>query len=125
MPNKPRPYNRIRSASRRAAPHRRTRADSVKELLGRPSPVLGAIADQASRQRLRRAWLEERLPAALRDRIAGLVERDGALVIFAASAGWGVRLRYALAELEAELRGADPAIERIVVRVMPNGTLSI
>ncbi|HUN26100.1 MAG TPA: DciA family protein [Steroidobacteraceae bacterium] len=122
MPNKPRRYNRIRSASRRALPHRRVRADSVKELLGRPSAVLDSIADQAARQRVWRAWLDERLPADLRARVSGVVAREGELVIFAVSAGWSVRLRYALADLEAELRGVDRAIERIVVRVMPNGT---
>jgi hypothetical protein len=30
-----------------------------------------------------------------------------------------VRLRYALAEVETELRAASPEVERVVVRVMP------
>jgi hypothetical protein len=83
--------------------------------------VLAALADQAARQRAWRKWLDERLPEPLRARITGMVERDGELVIFAESAGWGVRLRYAVAELEADLRGAHPAISRVVVRVLPSG----
>lgn len=83
--------------------------------------MLARVADQASRQRHWREWLLERLPQALRPRITGVVERDGALVIFTESAGWGVRLRYATAELEAELRGSHPEIARILVRVLPGG----
>lgn len=121
MPNKPRRDKQIRSALHRGA---RTRpgADSVKSLLARSGPVMASIADQASRQRAWRKWLEERLPAGLAARVTGVVERDGELVIFTESAGWGVRLRYALAELDAELRRGPPALERVVVRVLPKGS---
>jgi hypothetical protein len=82
--------------------------------------MLASITDQAARQRYWREWLAERLPATLCGRLAGVVETGGELVIFTASAGWGVRLRYALAELEFELRAAHPAIECITVRVLPS-----
>jgi len=97
------------------------RLDSVKSLLGRPSSLLASIAEQSARQRLWRAWLDERIAEPLRARITGVVERDGALVIYAQSAGWGVRLRYVVAELEADLRRAHPEISRVVVRVLPGG----
>jgi hypothetical protein len=100
------------------------RVDSVKSLLTRSSPVLGRIADQAARQSVWRDWLAERLGAPLRGRITGVVERDGALVIFAESAGWGVRLRYAVAELEAELRREHPRVSRVLIRVLPGGESS-
>ncbi|MGH8258114.1 MAG: hypothetical protein ACREUG_00315 [Steroidobacteraceae bacterium] len=95
--------------------------DSVKSLLARSTPVLTSIADQVARQRSWRAWLDERLPESLRTRITGVVERDGELVIFTQSAGWGVRLRYAVAEIETELRLARPEVSRIIVRVLPAG----
>jgi hypothetical protein len=83
--------------------------------------MLASIADQAARQRAWREWLDARFPEPLRARITGVVERDGELVIFTASAGWGVRLRYALAELDGELRRARPEITRVLVRVLPEG----
>ena len=51
--------------------------------------------------------------------MTGVVEKGGELVIFTVSAGWGVRLRYALAELESELRSAHPSIDSVIVRVLP------
>jgi hypothetical protein len=81
--------------------------------------VLASISDQARRQADWRQWLDGRLPPPLAARITGIVERDGALVLYAQSAGWGVRLRYALAELETELRCSHPAISRVAVRVLP------
>jgi hypothetical protein len=59
------------------------------------------------------------LPPALRSHITGVTEREGDLVIFSDSSGWSARLRYALAELDAELKGERPAITRIIVRVLP------
>ncbi len=121
MPKKPRRDKKIRPALRRSA-HARAGADSVKSLLARPGPVMASIADQTSRQLGWRKWLTERLPEGLAARVTGVVERDGELVIFTESAGWGVRLRYALAELDSELRRTHPAVERVGVRVLPKGS---
>ena len=97
------------------------RIDSVKSLLARSGPVLARVADQAAKQGVWRDWLAERIEEPLRGRITGVVERDGALVLFTESAGWGVRLRYAMAELEAELRRDHPQVSRVLVRVLPAG----
>ena len=115
MPNRPRRDKKLRPGSPRSrgGSHR---PDSVKDLLGRASPALAAIAEQRARQNTWRAWLDERLPAALLAHVTGLIERDGELVLFTASASWGVRIRYALAELET-----PEGIERILVRVLPRG----
>jgi hypothetical protein len=124
MPNTPRRNKKIRPAPRGAVARIRPGADSVKSLLGRPNPTLASIADQVSRQRRWREWLHTRLPAALCSRITGIVETGGELVIFTESAGWGVRLRYAMAELESELRSAHPTVESIAVRVLPHDASS-
>lgn len=127
MPNKPRRNKNDRRGSRRRVAQNRPGADSVKKpdsvksLLARSGPVLGRIADQAARHDVWREWLTERIGAPLRARITGIVEREGALVIFTESAGWGVRLRYAMAELEPELRRAYPQVARVIVRVLPAG----
>lgn len=117
---KPPSSDKPNRATLRRGTRRRRGTDSVKSLLARPAPVLASIAEQAARQRRWRDWLAEHLPS-LAARITGVVEREGELVVFAESAGWGVRLRYAMAELERELRSCNPAIERIVVRILPQG----
>ncbi len=123
MPNKAHRDKKIRPALRRGA-RARQGADSVKSVLARPGPVMASIADQASRQLAWRKWLDERLPGGLAARVTGIVERGGELVIFTESAGWGVRLRYALAELDAELRRAHASVECVAVRVLPKGSSS-
>ncbi len=95
------------------------RPDSVKEVLARLSPTLTRVTDQAARQQAWRAWLESHLPIALTARLTGIVEREGTLVLFAESAAWCARLRYAVQEIEAPLRAAHPAIGEIKVRVLP------
>ncbi|MGH8226484.1 MAG: hypothetical protein ACREU3_01050 [Steroidobacteraceae bacterium] len=86
--------------------------------------MLGSIADQASRQLVWRRWLGERLTEELLAKITGIVEARSELVLFAESASWGARLRYALADLHAELAGAQPPIERVRVRVLPRRSSS-
>ena len=76
--------------------------------------MLASIREQKARQDTWRGWLAEHLPAALLPHVTGLVERDGELVIFTASASWGVRVRYAVADVETPAE-----IERILVRVLP------
>jgi len=48
-----------------------------------------------------------------------VIERAGDLVIFSDSSSWSARLRYAIAELDAELKAERPAIAHIIVRVLP------
>jgi hypothetical protein len=119
MPNKPRRHKKDSAASRRRTARISPKADSVKDLLGRVNPVLVSIADQSTRQQKWRKWLDLHLPATLTARITGVVERDAELVIFTESASWGVRLRYALAELTPELERAHPSIQKLIVRVLP------
>ncbi len=97
----------------------RSRPDSVKEVLGRLSPALTRVTDQAVRQTAWRAWLAAHLPEDLTTHLSGIVEREGTLVLFAESSAWCARLRYAVQEIEAPLRAAHPAIGEIKVRVLP------
>jgi hypothetical protein len=48
-----------------------------------------------------------------------VIEREGELVIFTDSSSWSARVRYALADLDDELKAERPAIGRIIVRVLP------
>ncbi len=113
--------NKIKRDKRNNRPLRRRkrRVDSVKDLLQGPQLPLQRLQEQQARQVLWRGWLDEHLPAEARSRICGVVERAGTLVIFAASAAWSARVRFAIAEIEAELKRAHPAIGKIAVRVLP------
>jgi hypothetical protein len=102
-----------------SAPRATSRAHSVKDLLTRSIPGLSQVADQTARQAFWRGWLESRLPVELASRLSGVVESAGNLTVFAESAVWAARLRYALRDLEPEIREAAPDVARISVRVLP------
>ncbi|MGO9803980.1 MAG: DciA family protein [Steroidobacteraceae bacterium] len=95
------------------------RPDSVKQLLARRAPALMRVTTLTRRANFWNDWLPQHLPADLAARISGVVERDGTLVIFAESAAWSARLRFAVLELEPQLRAAAAELEAIEVRVRP------
>jgi hypothetical protein len=95
------------------------RAHSVKELLRAGPPALTAVTAGAARAAFWKDWLCRHLPTELSGQISGLVEREGSLVIFAASAAWCMRLRYRAEELADEMRAAAPGLRTIHVRVRP------
>ena len=95
------------------------RPDSVKDLLARRAPTLTRVTTQSARANFWNAWLSERLPAEMRARLSGVVERDGTLVIFAESAAWSARLRFYVQELEPQILAAATGLSAILVRVRP------
>jgi hypothetical protein len=115
MTRNKRRITRVRAATAARGP----RVHSVKDLLAGAEPSLKRVTDQAARAKFWGGWLARHLPAAVSTRISGISEREGNLVIFAESAAWSARLRYAVLELEREIRAADPALARIAVRVLP------
>ncbi len=96
-------------------------ADSVKQLLNRVLPSLNRVTDQAAKANFWEKWLSERLPPEIRSRVTGVTEQQGRLTVFAASAVWSARLRYAVAELEPAIRSARPGVTDVAVRVLPRG----
>jgi hypothetical protein len=88
-------------------------------MLARRSPVLTRVTDQAARQSLLRDWMKAHLPEDVSAKITGIVERQSTLVLFAESAAWSARLRYAVLDIEARLRAEHPQITDIKVRVLP------
>ena len=100
-----------------------TPTHSVKDLLTRAAPTMTRVTNQLNRQRFWHAWLAERLPAEILTRISGLAEQRGALVVFAEGPACGPRVRYAVLELEAEIRAAaGGAVSRVEVRVLPRSS---
>jgi hypothetical protein len=105
----------MRSRTSPAAP----RTHSVKDLLQRGPALLKRVTDHQERAGRWENWLSGRLPAELHARISGISEENGNLCIFAVSAAWCARLRYAVCELEGEIRKAEPTVRGIEVRVLP------
>ena len=95
--------------------------DSVKELLQRSTPVLAGLQREALRQRDWLQWVKRELPEELALHVTGAMEQSGELVIFAESAAWGVRLRYAAPQLLEVLGGQPANIVGVKVRVVPRG----
>jgi hypothetical protein len=123
MPNKP-PRNKARTSHFRQKTRGRSRVgSSVKGLIaGSRSTLFARISAQKSAADAWRAWLEPRLPAELHSRISGLVERDGTLTVFTESAAWSARLRFALADVERDVKAKNPSLTSVIVRVMPRGS---
>jgi hypothetical protein len=115
MPNK---SKRDKHGKRRMRRRERS-GHSVKDLLAGTSAALQRLSEQAARQALWRAWLDVHLPAEARAHVSGIVERRDTLVIFAPSAAWSAHVRFAVAEIEAQLKRAHPAITKVEVRVLP------
>ena len=77
------------------------------------------VTAQAGRASFWGTWLSSRLPAELGARVTGVVEREGILVIFAESAAWSARLRFALQDLEPQILAATTVVKAVLVRVRP------
>jgi hypothetical protein len=105
----------MRSGARREA----VPTHSVKDLLARVVPTLTRVTEAASRQNYWGNWLSQHLPAEIHARISGVTEQRGTLVVFAESAAWSARLRYAVLELEPDIRAAGPEVTNVEVRVLP------
>ncbi len=96
--------------------------DSVKDLLQRSTPVLAGLQRNALRQRDWLQWVQRELPQDLASHVTGAAEQAGELVIFAESAAWGVRLRYAAPQLLASMGGQGMTISGVKIRVVPRGS---
>jgi hypothetical protein len=95
--------------------------DSVKDLLLRSTPALAGLQREALRQHDWLQWLQRQLPPQLAGHVTGASEQGGELVIFAESAAWGVRLRYAVPQLLGVISHQQGKINGIRIRVMPRG----
>jgi Dna[CI] antecedent, DciA len=110
--------NRRRSALpiHQAGLHQSKNTRSINELLLSKSglrQVTAAIAAQQSWAE----WLRGAVAAELAGHIVSAVPKNAELVVFADSAAWGTRLRYALAAMQSDIAARDSAIAHTTVRV--------
>jgi hypothetical protein len=93
---------------------------SVNSLLSRVSQsALGRVATQRQAQADWRSWLKNRLSSDIEAHITGVSENGEALTVFADSAAWSARLRFAMAEFEPDIRQQNAAIRKVIVKVLP------
>ena len=119
MPKKMTRNKRVKSPMRSRTALISAPVHSVKDLLRRRGPGLTDVTAQSARQNFWSCWLSEHLPAELAVRVSGVNERAGTLVIFAETAAWSARLRYAVLELEPQIRAANATLHAVKVRVLP------
>jgi predicted nucleic acid-binding Zn ribbon protein len=89
---------------------------SVNDLLSHRSG-LRRIVDSIPAQLSWAEWLRCALAAPLSEHIVSAVPKSAELVVFADSAAWATRLRYALAALQPQVSARDATIARMTVRV--------
>jgi len=117
---KPPPRNNLPKVSAPTSPSNRLKKPiGIKDLLGRSAPLQQAIARQTDRGVFWREFFALRLPTDLAAQVTQVVERDGVLSVYAASAAWSARLRFALAEHWPAALEAAPGLKRWSVRVQP------
>jgi hypothetical protein len=123
MHKKPASDKKTRARNRSARASYGKSHSTIKDLL-RQGPKLRELAARLPEQHSWVQWLRELLPAELGPHIVNAVPRslaaDGGrseLVVFADSAAWCSRLRYALVGIEEQIIARDAAVQRIRVRV--------
>jgi phage tail protein X len=62
-------------------------------------------------------WLRGAVASELAGHIVNAVPKSAELVVFADTAAWGTRLRYALAAMLPDIAARDAALSRITVRI--------
>jgi phage tail protein X len=62
-------------------------------------------------------WLRGAVASELAGHIVSAVPKSAELVVFADTAAWGARLRYALAAMLPDIAARDAALSRITVRI--------
>ena len=98
--------------------------DSVKQILSKLTPALKRVSEQTHRRDFWRDWVDAHFPAEITGKITGIVERDGVLVLFAESAAWSARLRFAVEEMKSQILAAKSGVTEVNVRVLPRGAKS-
>jgi hypothetical protein len=100
----------------RSVLRRHKKPRTINELLA-IKPGLRRIAASIPGQQSWADWLRGALAADLAGHIVSAVPKNAELVVFADTAAWAMRLRYALAAMQSDIVARDSAISRTTVRV--------
>jgi hypothetical protein len=123
MHKKPAPDKKTRARNRSGQALYGKSPSQIKDLLTK-DPRLRELAARLPEQQSWVQWLRVLMPVELAAHIVNAVPKrlaaDAArteLVVFADSAAWCTRLRYALVGIEAQIVARDAAVQRTRVRV--------
>jgi Dna[CI] antecedent DciA-like protein len=116
MHKKPASDKKTRARNRSARPLYGKSPSRIKDLLS-TGPQLRELAARLPQQQSWVQWLRELVPAELAIHIVNAVPKGAELVVFADSAAWCTRLRYALVAMEAQIAARDAAVRSTRVRV--------
>jgi predicted nucleic acid-binding Zn ribbon protein len=119
MPKPPDRHNPSKVIRRPARQRPAKKPNSINDLLSGSGLLQQAIRRQTGREAFWREFLGARLPPELAARVTQIVEREGGLTVYAESAAWSARLRFAIAEHWDAVQAASPGISRWAVRVQP------
>lgn len=103
-------------AARRPTSRPEVNPKSINELLS-DRPGLRRITASIPVQQSWADWLRGAVADELAEHIVSAVPKNGELVVFADTAAWGTRLRYALAAMQLDIARRDAAISHSSVRV--------
>jgi len=101
---------------RRAMSNSKSKPKSINELLSNQSN-LRRITASIPVQQSWAEWLRGAVATELAGHIVSAVPKNDELVVFADTAAWGTRLRYALSAMLSDIGRRDAALARITVRV--------
>jgi hypothetical protein len=104
------------SVAGHVAPQKIGKPKLINELLTNHSGLLRITAKLPVQQSWA-DWLRGAVAAELAGHIVSAVPKSAELVVFADSAAWGSRLRYALAAMQSDIAARDSAISHTTVRV--------
>ena len=111
---------RIRRQTPRTGPrsglHNAATPRSINELLTNRS-ALQRISTRIPLQQAWADWLRAAVGSQLAGHIVNALPKSAELVVFADSAAWGTRLRYALAAMQPAITARDATIVRTTIRV--------
>lgn len=119
MPKRPGRNKKYRPVSETPRAYGQRAPFIVKDLLAKAGITSKGTAQFADQQDKWLKRLREHLDPALCGHVTGTGFDAGNLTVYVESAAWSARMRYALAEHLPALREAEPALERVSVRLRP------
>jgi Dna[CI] antecedent, DciA len=119
MPKRPPRNKKFRPRSETPRPYGQRAPFNVKDLLAKAGITSKGIAQFADQQGRWTETLTAALDPALFERVTGTGFEGGTLTVYAESAAWSARLRYALADCLPRLQEADASLTAVSVRLRP------
>ncbi len=117
MPKQPKLNKDIRRRRSSSSRSQSAKPSSVKDLLAKAGITSNAIAQHSVNEGFWQKSLRQVLSDELAQQVRGTSLKRGTLTVLGSSAGWAVRLRYALEEQLSAIQRQDASVQKIVVKV--------